>query len=84
MTVLAVDPGKRKCGLAVVSLNQGVILREVVSTEELIDRVRQWMTEHAVDTVMVGGSKGSKEVVGRMRTELEIKPATVDERRTTE
>ncbi|MGE4199970.1 MAG: Holliday junction resolvase RuvX [Vulcanimicrobiota bacterium] len=84
MTVLAVDPGKRKCGLAVVSRSQGVIQREVVATEELIERVRQWTQQHSVDTVLVGGSTGSKEVVGRLKNELEIKPTIVDERHTTE
>ncbi len=83
ITVLAVDPGSRKCGLALVCQAQGILRRQIVPTEETEGVVRQWFTEHSPDHVLVGGSTTSKAMVARLR-ELGLNPTVVDESHTTE
>ncbi|MEW6277316.1 MAG: pre-16S rRNA-processing nuclease YqgF [Candidatus Eremiobacterota bacterium] len=83
MTVLAVDPGRRKCGLAVVS-DQGVVERTIVPTEDLEGTVRGLLGRHSPGAVVVGGSTGSREVVSRLNKILTQTPRVVDERHTTE
>jgi len=63
--VLAVDPGRQKCGVAVCDPG-GVIARAVVSLAELAPLVREWVRSHRVDWVVVGSGTGSREVVARL------------------
>lgn len=84
MTVVAVDPGRRKCGLAVVSSTDGILERKVVPTETIVENLRLMLEAHQPEKVLVGGATGSKEVIHRLRTELEVEPEVVDERHTTE
>lgn len=84
MTVLAVDPGRRKCGLAVVDSRRGILERTIVGVEEICSQVRQYLEAHAPDSVLVGDSTGSREVVKRLKDELGLDLAVVDERHTTE
>jgi len=51
--VLAVDPGRAKCGLAVVSL-RGVLEKEAVATARLAEEARTLASRHGVTHVVVG------------------------------
>lgn len=84
MVVLSVDPGRRKCGLAVVSADRGVLHRMIVAREEVAPVVRQVVQDYAPAEVLVGGSTGSRDVVHELRTALSREIRVVDERHTTE
>jgi RNase H-fold protein (predicted Holliday junction resolvase) len=60
--VLAVDPGRHKCGVAVVS-PAGVIARAVVPPGDLPRLLREWVRAHAVTEIVVGDRTGASEVV---------------------
>ena len=87
-TVLAVDPGSSKCGLAVVHRSNAgrmdLVWRAVVATDDLQAEVTKAHDEHGFTMVIVGSGTRSKETVGRIR---EILPSigilVVDERDTT-
>ncbi len=87
-TVLSVDPGSSKCGLALVHrTNAGridLVWRSVVPTDDLTNTIRQVSEEHSFNMVIVGAGTRSKDVVSRIR---EILPSigilVVDERETT-
>ena len=83
-SLLAVDPGKNKCGLAVLDPAGKILAREVVRREEFLIRVRQWLDEFRVESVIVGGSTGSKEVVQELKAGCPLPPLVVNERHTTE
>lgn len=83
MIVMAVDPGRRKCGLAVVSPS-GVMERSIVPTDELEGAIEKMFGRHSPGALVVGGSTGSKEVVKRLKRILTLSPRVVDERFTTE
>lgn len=86
-TVLAIDPGSSKCGLAVVHRSPSGRLtlewRAVVPAEDLANRVRQVAGEHPFTMVIVGNGTRSKDIVSKIRDEM---PSTgilvVDERDT--
>lgn len=61
MRVLAVDPGREKCGVAVCAPD-GAIVRGVVGLEALPDLAAQWIQSYGVEGVVVGDGTGSKQV----------------------
>lgn len=84
MTVLAVDPGTGKCGLAVVQREGGCLERAIVDREELLSRVRHYLENFPVERVLVGGATGSKPVVQELKQHLSVPIEVVNEFRTTE
>ncbi len=84
MTVLAIDPGTGKCGLAVVQRQRGCLERVVIDREELLGRVRHYLESFSVERVLVGGATGSKPVVQELKQHLSVPVEVVNEFRTTE
>lgn len=84
MTVLAVDPGTGKCGLAVVGREHGCLQRMIVNREDLLTQVRQCLESFPVERVLVGGATGSKPVVQELKQHLSVPIEVVNEFRTTE
>lgn len=84
MVVLAVDPGRRKCGLAVVSAAQGVLHRAIVPAGEVDHAVRSAAERHGATMLLVGSSTGSRAVVEQLRRAVGLRLEVVDERHTTE
>ena len=66
MRVLAVDPGREKCGAAVCDA-EGVITHRVVPTSEVAGLVETWTSEYGVDVVLVGNRTGGKRVFDLIR-----------------
>jgi RNase H-fold protein (predicted Holliday junction resolvase) len=59
--VLAVDPGREKCGVA-VSGPEGVVTRRVIGIADLPALLRDWVTTYGIRVVVVGNQTGSKRV----------------------
>jgi len=62
VTVLAIDPGKDKCGLAVVQPGR-VLHREVVARDRLAGRVAELVGEYAAHVIVIGDATGSQGVL---------------------
>ncbi len=60
--VLAVDPGRDKCGVAVVAETGEVLARAVVPTPELWRSLRELAEEHPLAAAVVGDRTGSEAV----------------------
>lgn len=84
MTVLGVDPGRSKCGLAVLNEARECLQRAVVAREDLASVVRQWTERWKIERLVVGGSTGSRAVVQELRSVAEVDVVVVDEFRTTD
>jgi len=65
--VLAVDPGREKCGVAVCG-PEGVVARRVMAVSGLPGLVRDWAKDYGVDAVVVGDQTGCKHVLELLRT----------------
>jgi len=82
--VAAVDPGRRKCGLAVVCSERGILFRQIVVREDLAEAARRMAQEYSPTEILVGGSTGSRQVVAQLQAALDREMRVVDESHTTE
>lgn len=87
-TVLAIDPGSSKCGLAVVHRSAAgrldLLWRTVAPTESLESNITEAQSNHNFSLVIVGSGTRSKDIVGRIRELLpSIGLLVVDEKDTT-
>lgn len=60
--VLAIDPGRHKCGVAVVDRRQGVLFRGIVPRRRLAEEVQRLAARYAPCAVVVGDRTGSRSV----------------------
>ena len=52
--VLAIDPGREKCGLAVVHKEQGLLYKTIIATGELPQTVASLAADHSLTTIVIG------------------------------
>jgi len=65
-TVLGLDPGTNKCGVAVVDTDGGVLHREIVSLEELPATVARLSEQFDIAEVAIGDRTASQAVRQRL------------------
>ncbi len=83
--VIAVDPGKDKCGLAVVHKHKGVLEHMIVESAALAAQVEKLRTVYKPAVLILGNGTTSKETYHRLLGSAgEIEIIVVDEYRTTE
>ncbi len=58
--ILGIDPGKDKCGLALVGLDRKLHLRSVVASSDLLRQLNRLVEEFQVATVAIGNQTTSK------------------------
>jgi len=78
--VIAIDPGRTKCGIALVRRDGGVVRRAVVPTGELVATVVAWRSELAAAVVM-GRGTASRPLLAALRA-AGIEPVLVAEQAT--
>ncbi len=69
--VIAVDPGREKCGIAVVKADGAVLAKGIVARAEIGERVRELARVHGVDTVVLGDRTGSRALAQEIRAALD-------------
>jgi len=79
--VLAIDPGRRKCGLAVCGTH-GVLLHEIVARAALRDRVRAVAARHAPAVILIGDRSVGRHLAAAL-AEVGVAATLVDEAHTT-
>jgi len=60
--VLAIDPGTKKCGYAVVDAKLKLKLKKVVSTKDLIADIKEISHTYSIDKVVLGDGTNCKSV----------------------
>ncbi len=81
--IIALDPGRQKCGMAVFD-DGSLVHKRVLATGELKSEVLQWYNEHS--QLLVGDRTGSKNFISELREMFGIMKEDiilVDEHRTT-
>ena len=61
-TVLAIDPGRDKCGAAVVDENGKIIARLVIQTPLLVSLTKNLYRKFVPDVILIGNGTGSKPI----------------------
>lgn len=80
--VLAIDPGREKCGVAVAEAG-GVRDRAVVAPQALADLVRAWYGRHGVTDIVIGNRTASGEVAQMLREIVPLPVRAIEEAGTT-
>lgn len=84
MLILGFDPGRDKCGLALVNETGTVIRREVVSSDQVLLRIEQWYAHHPIEKIVIGNQTTSKAWQETLQAKFAMLPiSTVDERNST-
>ena len=85
MNIMAVDPGRDKCGLAVIDGQGKVLWRRVIETGDLEKIAQERAGEFAPACLILGNGTTSKAAEGRLQAALpDLALKVVDEYRTTE
>lgn len=83
--IAALDPGRDKCGLAVLSKSGDVLLQQVISTASLEQEIAFVVERYNPDVLLLGNGTTSSQAEGRIRSAApNLFVEIVDEYRTTE
>jgi RNase H-fold protein (predicted Holliday junction resolvase) len=81
MPYLGFDPGKDKCGLAIVASDGTPLRHEVIASARTIDTLQQWCGEFHITALILGDQTGSKHWRSMIQTALPaLRIETIDER----
>lgn len=69
MRVVAIDPGRDKCGVAAMD-GSAVLEHAVVRTAQLVELVSDWTRRHRPDRILLGDRTGSREILRLFRAAL--------------
>lgn len=79
--VLAIDPGRDKAGMAVVSSTRGLLERCVEPAATLAECASRIVSAHKVTAIVVGDRTASADALRRLREITRLPVVTVDEHR---
>lgn len=65
--LLTVDPGREKCGLAVVTTHREVLERDIVETPDLVERLARLIAQYGCTTVVLGDRTYARETAALLR-----------------
>lgn len=86
--IIAVDPGREKCGIAVVHQKQTTLMQDVIATDQLTIIVKELLTKYKVKMVVVGDGTSSQEAKDRLEKIIiegeAVKVTFIDERHSTD
>lgn len=80
--ILALDPGRDKCGLAVVKDNGQVVLQEVISKDTVLKRIFTVQDKYDIKKLVLGDGTASAEIKESLK-ELKLKVILIDESNST-
>ena len=83
--IVSVDPGREKCGIAVVDSSGTVLKRKVVTTLSVIDNLLELTEKYSADKILIGSGTNSKTIKKRIIESIPNIPIDiVDETHSTE
>lgn len=82
--ILAIDPGRIKCGIAVVDHQLNLLEGHVVLREQLIDDLKTFVSKYNIQDIAVGSGTNSEKIIREISDELvELRITIVPEKDTT-
>lgn len=85
MVIAAIDPGREKCGLAVVDERDGVLDQEVVATVWLTEELAERIERFAPARILIGNGTTGDDAKARIQEAFPALPVeSVNEYRTTD
>ena len=65
--IIAIDPGTKKCGYAVVDSNLSVFQREVVSIEKIAKNIEDSLNIYKINKIILGNGTNYKNIEKRLK-----------------
>ena len=84
MTIAALDPGRDKCGFAVLNDDGKILCQRVIVTENLMTEVNAAKADYGFSRLLIGNGTTSKEAQGKLAQLSALEVIVRDEYRTTE
>ncbi len=78
MRVLAVDPGRQKCGVA-IGEGGTIARRAIVGASGLVETVSAWVREFAPDRILLGNRTGAKDLYRHLTARIPDVPVVLVE-----
>jgi RNase H-fold protein (predicted Holliday junction resolvase) len=82
--VIAIDPGRDKCGLAVVRADGRVLQKAVVPARQIGQVVERLLADYPGSVLALGDRTAARDIREIIRERVPISPVLVDEHRSTE
>lgn len=82
--ILAIDPGRDKCGVVVYDQEQGVLRQAVVGVDQLSEVVEKWSREYFCPTIVVGNKTAGRQMADKLAPQIFSSIVMVDEHKSTE
>ncbi|MDR9402261.1 MAG: pre-16S rRNA-processing nuclease YqgF [Halothece sp. Uz-M2-17] len=84
MRIIGFDPGRDKCGLALVEQTGTIIEHQVVTSEQALMMIRQWCEEASIQKLVMGNQTTSQQWREKVQAEIpHLGIMMVDERNST-
>ncbi|CEK18282.1 hypothetical protein [Chthonomonas calidirosea] len=77
--VLAVDPGRVRCGIAVVTDEGKALYQAIVAPDGLVEEVRRLKTQFSPQVILVGKGTGSAPLIEALEKVVEETPLVIME-----
>jgi RNase H-fold protein (predicted Holliday junction resolvase) len=83
--ILGFDPGRQKCGLAVMGVDRSLYCHQVVSAEAAIASIEQLRTQYPISLLVMGDQTTAREWQAKLQNHLaeSLRIILVDERYST-
>ncbi|MBA7498975.1 putative pre-16S rRNA nuclease [subsurface metagenome] len=65
--IIAIDPGTKKCGYAVVDSNLSILQREVISTEKIAKNIEDSLNIYKINKIILGNGTNYKQIEKKLR-----------------
>jgi len=78
--IIAIDPGTKKCGYAVVDFNLSILQREVISTDETTKAIEGSLNIYKIDKIVLGNGTNYKSIEEKLKNlfpQLKIIPLSL-------
>jgi RNase H-fold protein (predicted Holliday junction resolvase) len=60
-TIISIDPGREKCGIAVVHRQKGILNKSIIETPNLSTIIEEWLIKYQTRSIIMGNGTSSKE-----------------------
>ena len=68
--IIAIDPGTKKCGYAVVNYNLCVLQGEVISTEKIAGTIEDSLNIYKINKIILGNGTNYKNIEKRLKNQF--------------
>lgn len=83
--IISIDPGREKCGIAVLSIDNTVIFHKTVLKNDLLPCMDELQKKYTIVAVVIGSGTTSKNVLQLLQEKYQqISIVVIDEYRTTD